>query len=205
MADLLCETQAETAVDATHPYAIDAHNEIRKACETARVPLIRLKRLASDGADRAAETPCLEVPDMEAAAGFLAGTNGNILLAIGAKELDAFADKQGLTERVFARVLPMPSSIEKCASIGLPPSRIIAMQGPFSLEMNVATFRQYRIEWLATKASGDAGGEREKLEAARRCGVGAVLVRRPDEGEDGLTLEETLARLFKEAGLCASR
>ena len=49
------------------------------------------------------------------------------------------------------------------------------------------------IRSMITKDGGAAGGFPEKLEAARRCGVAVILVRRPKE--DGFTMEEILKRL----------
>ena len=45
---------------------------------------------------------------------------------------------------------------------GLYGSHLIAMQGPFSKEMNEATLRQYECQYLVTKDSGKAGGFRKK-------------------------------------------
>ena len=73
-------------VDATHPYAAEASGNIRAACLAAGVPYRRLLRGAS-----ALPPDSVVVPDAPAAARWLAGTQGNILLATGAKELAAFA------------------------------------------------------------------------------------------------------------------
>ena len=129
------------------------------------------------------------------AAAFLAGTEGNILLTTGAKELPAFAalDKT----RLFARVLPTHEGIAACEALGIPHRNIIAMQGPFGTALNCAVMEQYHIAWLVTKDGGRAGGFAEKLEAARRTGAKVALIRRPaDAGEDPeQLLQQILAAL----------
>ena len=116
-----------------------------------------------------------------------------MLLTTGAKELGAF-HSQDVT-RLYARVLPTRESLAACAAIGLPPRNILAMWGPFSQELNEAILRQYGIRWLVTKDGGRAAGFEEKVSAAEQCGVGVILIRRPEDR--GITAEELLAELAK--------
>ena len=57
---------------------------------------------------------------------------------------------------------------------------LIAMQGPFSKEMNVATIHQTGAKYFVTKESGKAGGFGEKVQAARETGAVLVAVGRPN-------------------------
>lgn len=183
MAELL--VGYDLCIDATHPYAAEASRNIRTACEQAGVPLRRLARSASG------ETDCVQVDSCASAAAFLAGTEGNVLLTTGSKELAAFG---GLApERLFARVLPTHEGVKACEDIGLAHRNILALQGPFTQKMNEAMLEQYHIRWLVTKDGGRAGGFAEKIAAARNVGVGVVLVARPQDS--GSTMEEILSRL----------
>ena len=75
-------------------------------------------------------------------------------------------------------------------------SHIIAMQGPFSRELNTAMLRQIQGAYLVTKESGKAGGFGEKLAAAREAGAKIVVIRRPeDKSCEGYSMEELLCRL----------
>lgn len=56
--------------------------------------------------------------------------------------------------RLFARVLPDPEVIKKCAACGFDSGHIIAMQGPFSLLMNEEMIRLTGARWLVTKDGG---------------------------------------------------
>ena len=123
------------------------------------------------------------VPDADAAAEYLAGTVGNILLTTGAKELHAFAAIA--PERLYPRLLPTHQGLSACEALGIPHRNIIAMQGPFSREMNAATIRQYGIAYLVTKDGGAPGGFPEKAEAARETGAALIVLRRPEETGEG--------------------
>ncbi|VAX32501.1 hypothetical protein MNBD_NITROSPIRAE03-886, partial [hydrothermal vent metagenome] len=67
-------------------------------------------------------------------------------------------------------------SVRACLDAGVRRQHIIAMQGPFSAELNIALIRQYGIDCLVTKRTGRAGGFYEKIEAARECGIWVVVV-----------------------------
>lgn len=176
---------AELCVDATHPYAVQASRAIRAACEETGTPLMRLLREESEVPDGT------EVfPTAQAAAQWLKTTQGSILLTTGAKELALFAPLGG--ERLYPRVLPLAASLESCAAAGVPSSHILALQGPFSRELNEALIRQYHIAWLVTKDGGKAGGFEAKALAARATGARLILIRRPRE--EGLDYETVLQR-----------
>ena len=128
----------------------------------------------------------------EEAAACLSERAGNILLAIGAKGLPAFA---GLDPtRLYPRVLPVEGESGGLPPGGIPTRNIIAMHGPFSRALNAAILEQYRIRWMVTKDGGAAGGFGEKLAAARDAGGGAGDHRPP--GGDGDDLEDVLAWLL---------
>ncbi|MEG1338451.1 precorrin-6A/cobalt-precorrin-6A reductase, partial [Cetobacterium sp.] len=57
---------------------------------------------------------------------------------------------------------------------------IIAMQGPFSKELNVAMMRQLNIKYMISKKGGNTGGEKEKLDATLEVGAKSILLSRPE-------------------------
>ena len=71
---------ADLCVDATHPYAVDATRNIRAAAVQAGVEYRRLLRAQSP-----LPPGCAVFETAAQAAEYLAGTEGNILLATGAK------------------------------------------------------------------------------------------------------------------------
>ena len=124
------------------------------------------------------------------AAQYLAATQGNVLLTTGAKELAAFTGLDAA--RLYPRVLPTVAGITACEGAGIPHRNIIAMQGPFTLELNLALMQQFHIRYLVTKDGGSAGGFAEKAQAAAQSGAALVVLRRPEEC--GETAEEILQR-----------
>ena len=170
-------------VDATHPYAAVVSDNLRAACTQTGAQYERLLRPALDSGD------VVTVPDTAAAVRWLNAHPGRALLTVGSKELAAFASVEGYRERLVARVLPSASVLEQCASLGFAGAQVIAMQGPFSHEMNVALLRQTRADILVTKDTGKAGGFAEKLSAAREVGATVLVIARPRE-EQGKTLSE---------------
>ena len=186
MAELL--KHFDCCVDATHPYAVEASQNIRTACEQAGVPLERLLR----GESSHKEGHWVDSP--QEAARWLAERSGNVLLAIGAKGLSAFQDLD--RERLYPRVLPVVESILSCQQAGIPTRNIIALHGPFSQDLNRAMLKQYQIRYLVTKDGGRAGGFEEKAAAARDSGAELVVIGRPPEA--GQTLEEILSWLTQD-------
>jgi precorrin-6x reductase len=153
-----------------------ASKTIAAACLATGTEYLRLNR---DGADT--DGGAVYVDSIDAAAAYLAGHEGAALLATGSKELTPYTRVPGYQERFYPRVLPMASSLEACADAGFAPSHIIAMQGPFTVDMNVAMLKAIRAQWLVTKDSGDSGGFADKLEAARRAGARCIVIGRPSQ------------------------
>ena len=181
-------------VDATHPYAPIVTENIRAACRETGVPYLRLLR------DGGLPENCVFVSSTQEAVRWLSAAEGNIFLTVGSKELAAYKDVPGFGDRVYARVLPVESSLAACREAGLPTARTIAMQGPFSEELNIAMLKSANAQVLVTKQTGSKGGFWEKAEAARKTGVTLLVIGRPDRVE-GLSFSQTAAVLCRELNL----
>ena len=185
-------------VDATHPYATVVSENIKAAAEATLVTYIRLKRNTDSKADL--NKPGVHYfDDNESCATALEGTRGNILLTTGSKELAVYMKRGSLKDRVIARVLPGTESLKICESLGLSGRDIIAMQGPFSKEMNLAQIRDYKITVLVTKTTGHAGGFFEKALAVDEAGISLFVIGNPDYTE-GMSFEEVCSRLSQLTG-----
>ncbi|MBR6473343.1 MAG: precorrin-6A reductase [Firmicutes bacterium] len=186
-------------IDATHPYAALVTKNIRAAAEKAGAEYQRLIR-----AQGSIPGEAVYVEDTAEAVEYLKGVEGNVLLTTGSKELQAYSAVPGFGERFWARVLPLESSLRQAEEAGLPAGRIIAMQGPFTREINAAMLRMTGARYMVTKMSGSIGGFTEKMEAAEDCGVTSVVVGRPPE-EDGVDFCEFMALLKERYGLETER
>lgn len=199
MEELFRKENPEIVLDATHPYAAEVTKNIRTACESAGVLYQRILRPEGEKNSEA-----IYVESTEEAAAFLSGTEGNIFLTTGSKELAKFTGIPDYKERLFARVLSIPSVIRSCAELGIEGKHLIGMQGPFSAEINEAMLRQFQCSYLVTKDTGLAGGFPEKMEACQRCGVTPVIIGRPLK-EEGFSLQDARVFLSKMFGFTLSQ
>ena len=162
-------------IDATHPYAAAVTDNLRAACAEAGARYERLLRPALPFEN------CEIVLDTAAAVDWLNAHPGRVLLTTGSKELEAYTAVQDYRERVFPRVLPTASVLEKCSVLGFPGAHIIAMQGPFSQAMNAALLREIGADILVTKDTGASGGFAEKVAAAKEVSAKVLVIARPRE------------------------
>ena len=199
MEETFLQEKPEMVLDATHPYAAEVTVNIRTACENTQTAYYRVLREAGEHEDRA-----VYVDSVQAATDYLDQTRGNVLLTTGSKELAKFAELPDYKNRVYARVLPLPGVIASCAELGFDAAHTIGMQGPFSMDMNVAMLQSFHAEWMVTKESGRNGGFEEKIEAAKKAGVRVVLIGRPKE-EEGLSEDEVKRYLVEKFDLSVKR
>jgi len=194
MKQLYKENTYLAVVDATHPFATAVTENIQESLKDCDIPYLRLSR----DTEGALEDGCIFVESVEECARLLADTEGQILLTTGSKELATFCEIDGLKDRLIVRVLPGMESLKLCYDQGLEGKQIIAMQGPFTEEMNLAQMHQYGISVLVTKESGKTGGVDTKLAAARKAGVTCYVIRKPEmERTGGSSLNEVCDALSK--------
>jgi len=113
-----------------------------------------------------------------------AGLGKTIFLTTGSNNLEVFLDSvKGQNLRLVVRVIPEHKVIKKCQDLGLAPKDIVAMQGPFSKEMNRITFKSYNASVIVTKDSGKAGGTDTKISAALSLNIPVVVIKRGKAGE----------------------
>jgi len=198
----------DAVIDATHPFAVEVSANIRKSVDAAgfcltgagcdvvavekkvfapeksdvpSLPLIRYERNMdfSENSDC-----CVFFDDVASCVLALAQTEGKILLTTGSKELGDFCKCESIRDRIVARVLPGMDSLRLCYDAGLTGKQIIAMQGPFSEQMNRTIIEEYGISVLVMKESGKTGGADEKIRAAKAAGIGCYVIRRPVNHDD---------------------
>lgn len=186
MRELFVRERFNLVVDATHPYAAVVTENLRKTCRITSTEYLRLLRPScSENGDG------VFVRDVAECVEYLKRTTGNVLLTTGSKELPAFCADDALRGRLYARVLPMAASLKICQECGIAPDHILAMQGPFSEEMNVAMLRFVGASVLVTKDTGGAGGYGAKISAAQKTGAQTVIIGRPAQRE-GVDLERAV-------------
>ena len=225
--------------DATHPYAREVSENIRRACKKAGIRWVRVVRDGGEEAflqercppgsrrDLERKRPLerkqslgrkrppwekrplgnperIEADSMEEIVSFLEHTEGNILVTTGSKELSAFCRLSDFETRVYARILPDGEVLSGCARMGFPKKHLIAMEGPFSMELNLALLKSFHIRWMVTKDPEKQAGFQKRRKRPGRRGFGwrwcAVLgkrgfpLRRRLRQIDGMVKKEETAR-----------
>lgn len=200
LADLINTKGISVVIDATHPYAAKITSMAQSICEKLGITYLRHTRPASN--QHSLEENLYWVDTYEEAAKLAFQLGDIVLTTTGSKNVGCFQAAKGKNQRLVVRVLPEETSIMQCRRAGCQPKDIIAMQGPFSKELNKALYQEYGIQVVVTKDSGATGGLAEKIAAAKELGISVVLIRRPLESNiKNHSLEEIL-EILKEAKKC---
>lgn len=173
----LQDNEIKVVVDASHPYAVNVSKNVIEATKSLNVFYIRYEREQTllDGYAK-----LYQVKDTKEAAEKAAQLGDNIFLTVGSRTLAIFKENKSLqNKRLIARVLPDINSLNICLELGFLPRDIIAMQGPFSVEMNKVMYQDFKADVVVTKDSGKTGGADTKLIAAEQLGLPIVLIERP--------------------------
>ena len=185
LSELVRDKNIKTLIDATHPYAAQASLNAIKVSEECGIKYIRLQRPSSvsdsEYTDEAAVKDHESVHFVknidEAVKWCRKSDRKNILLTTGFSSVEKFVRLKD-EKNIYVRMLPMPVHIEQCVKMGIKSSNIIALQGPFSLELNKAIINQYHIDVVVTKDSGKTGGVPEKIQAAMDMRIDTVVIER---------------------------
>lgn len=179
----------ERVIDATHPFAIEVTENIKKACKDMRITYHRVLR-ERDGK----ESDVIYVETIADAVAYLQDKKGKVLITTGSKELSLYTKLSDYRERCYARVLSTKEAMAESAKLGFEGAHLIAMQGPFTELMNEAILEQVQADYFVTKESGNAGGYLEKIMAARKTKTKVIVIGRKVELE-GQTVEEVYKEL----------
>lgn len=202
--------QIDLVIDATHPFAVVVTENIKKTCEKSGIDYLRCLRdfgveeahnkskesfYRTSDANARGDGFVVYVDSVDEAVDYLERTQGNVLITTGSKELVKYTRLTDYKERCYARVLSVLPSVTQSIDLGFTGSHLIAMQGPFSMEMNLALLHQTEAKYFVTKESGKNGGFAEKLEAARQSGAILLVIGKPEE--EGVSVEEAEQEMRK--------
>lgn len=161
-------------VDISHPYAFEVSKNAMRAAEEFSIPYYRFEREEI----HIIPNKFSEFENINDLVKYCGGLEGNILVTLGSNNIVHFAELEEL-KKFYFRILPKWDMVKKCEDNGILPKNIIAMQGPFSLNMNKAMIEQLDIKYLVTKKGGDTGGEKEKIDACNEKGIEVILLDKP--------------------------
>ncbi len=172
---LVTNTAPIAVVDATHPHSQVISQQLIQLTEETGVPYIRFER------------PQPELPnnvEMFDSLGELVpraiAVGKRIFLATGSKQLGEVLNFPNADSvQWFVRIAPDNEFLEKALRLGIPRTNICAMQGPFSHAFNETLWREWAIDCVVTKESGESGGFLEKVAAAADLQIPIFALRRP--------------------------
>lgn len=162
-------------VDLSHPYAIEVSQNAMGVAKEKNIDYFRFEREEISFLPQKYS----EFDNIVELVKYIEKVNGNVLVTLGSNNIPHFSNLKNL-ESCFFRILPKWDMVKRCEDAGILPKNIIAMQGPFSKNMNKAMIEQYDIKYVVTKQAGDTGGEREKIEASDEMGAEVVFLVRPN-------------------------
>lgn len=158
-------------IDTTHPYATEISALSRNVSSSLNINYISMIRETS--LDYPYEK-LVYITSYEAAGNFVMERDLlPSLITTGSKNSHRFSS---IAHSSYIRILPFEESIIKVKRSGFPSKNIIAMHGPFNVDLNVAIIRQFGIKSIITKNSGESGGLLEKIKSAEICNITIVVV-----------------------------
>lgn len=172
LARFLLQEGIALLIDATHPFAAQISENAIEASARAGCPHLSLQRPAWR---RKAGDRWLDVSDLQSAAASLkslpAKARRCAFLAAGHRGLEAFADCRDT--HFVIRLIEAPKVAPPLSHY-----EILQLRGPFSLDQEVALFREKSVTLVIAKNSGGAASY-PKIEAARSLGLPVIMVSRP--------------------------
>jgi precorrin-6A/cobalt-precorrin-6A reductase len=177
--EIIMNYGVKIVVDATHPFASKVSQNVLEATVDLGIRSIRFERETISIPE---DKLVIKKYGFQSAIDYLNQSSKRILLTIGSKELAKFVEGiDDFEERAIVRVLPTAKVLDKCQQkLAIPPANIIAMQGPFSSDLNQQILIDYEIDLLVTKASGKTGGLDTKLQATQELEIPILIIERPE-------------------------
>lgn len=163
-------------IDATHPYASLMSEQLINLSQSLSIPYLRYQRPSARSLDT--ELLCNN-PEQAAEQAMTLGRR--IFLATGSKDLATFVKAPGANKQEwFVRITPEPELIQRALELKIPRSHLCVMQGPFSSAFNETLWRDWEIDCVVTKDSGEEGGYQSKVAAASALNIPLVVIERPE-------------------------
>ena len=162
-------------IDISHPYAFEVSKNAMEVAEEKNIEYFRFEREEINILPRNYK----KFEDIESLIKYVENLEGNILVTLGSNNVPLFRGLKNLSD-IYFRILPRWDMVKKCEDNNILPKNIIAMQGPFTENMNIAMMEQFNIKYLITKKTGDTGGEREKVSACDKLDVEIIYLEKKE-------------------------
>ena len=162
-------------IDISHPYAFEVSKNAMEVAEEKNIEYFRFEREEIDILPKKYKN----FKDIESLIKYVENLKGNILITLGSNNVPLFRSLKNLSN-IYFRILPRWDMVKKCEDNNILPKNIIAMQGPFTENMNIAMMEQFNIKYLISKKTGNTGGEREKVSACDKLDVEIIYLEKKE-------------------------
>lgn len=159
-------------VDLSHPYAVEVSKNAIECSINQKIKYFRFERAELENKEE-------EYSNIEELLKRIQELQGNILVTLGSNTIEKFKNIKNI-KNIYFRILPKWEILKRIEDMGILAKNIIAMQGPFSEEINIAMIKQYKISYLISKKAGVVGGEMEKFTACKKTGIKIIYLSRPE-------------------------
>lgn len=171
MLSFIRQVNPHRVIDATHPYAVQASQNIRQSCDALN---IAYERVHFEDIDNAWRDAVEWVNDLDALAAAVHREKGNILLGIGRDKIYPLLPEAD-PKRLFPRITASPEAVSTALAAGFLRSNIIAMDGPFPKELTVAFFDAKNITAVVVKDATDSNYLLEMVVPALERGYHVIM------------------------------
>lgn len=171
MLDFVRKVNPQRIVDASHPYAVLASQNVRQCAETLNIPYERIRFSDLDNAWRDAVE---WVDSHESLLAAITREKGNMLLSIDSAPLLPMPLETDM-HRLYPRIAPVPDNVARCLELGYLRSNIIAMDGPFSRAMTTALFDEKNITGVVVSDTADRSYLHELVLPALEQGFHVIM------------------------------
>ncbi len=162
----------DTIIDATHPYAYSIHENSLKVAMELNIKFIRYERKELNYNDK----NIIYVNDYSEIENAIKNIDSkNIMVTTGIKNIEYYNNIIN-NKNVYFRILPDPENIKKLFSMDVKMRNIIAIEGPFTEELNEELYKNYNIDTLITKDSGF--DSKNKIDAAIKNNIKVIIIKR---------------------------
>ena len=171
MTDFCREHGIGLIVDASHPFAEELHGNLQRVAGLVGVPIVRYDRIYPE--HEADITWCKDYDD---AIRLLEASHVTRLLTLtGVNTIGKLRRYWENHRDCWFRILSREASYETARRQGFPENRLVDDEAGNTSDL----IARLRPQAILTKESGRSGGFEEKVEAARRAGVGVFVIERP--------------------------
>ena len=141
MLKFIADNKITKVIDTSHPYAFEVSKNAMEVAEEKNIEYFRFEREEINILPKKYK----KFEDIESLIKYIENLEGNILVTLGSNNVPLFKDLKNLSN-IYFRILPRWDMVKRCEDNNILPKNIIAMQGPFTENMNVAMMKQLNIK-----------------------------------------------------------